>query len=530
MFQKINQENLNSFLLGLVALLILLNGISTFRNNRIIIHNNQLRERIASAEQTTSSILTRLVQATDVAVRGYAITEQEIYVNAFGFLYQKQKNIYPPLVASLDSLGADLSGIKRLEKGTLAYIDFSMQMIKEVQAGNMDKFKAMLAEGRGDQLYELYVAASSEIFAHMDQLNEEAMSSYSSALRWNKWLQIALLAISLPTVVSVILRMKKEERNRDKLYGKLAENNHKHLFNPGQPIASDHANHLGEVLDTSIENMRQASDFVTHIAEGNYNVRWEGLNDENSALNQTTLAGALVKMREKMKDAKETDRKHLWVTDGLAEFSTLVRNHQHDFRLFADKVTAYLVNYLGAQQGGLFVVNDDDDDQYLQLEASYAFNKKRFVEKRVKIGNGLVGQTYLEKKPIVLTQVPEGYTHITSGLGDATPRCLMIMPFAYNGKVEAVVELASFNVFAPYQQEFLSKAGEFVASALISLKTSEKMQAFVQEAKERSDTMRSQEEELRQNMEEMASTQEEMQRREQKLLQRLAAIEEKNDR
>lgn len=507
--------------------MILLNGISTFRNNRIIIHNNQLRERIALAEQTTSSILTRLVQATDVAVRGYAITEQEIYVDAFGFLYQKQKNIYPPLIASLDSLGADLSGIKRLEKGTLTYIDFSMQMIEEVQVGNMDKFKAMLAEGRGDQLYEVYVAASSDISAHMNQLNEEAMSNYSAALRWNKWLQIALLAISLPTIVSVILRIRKEARTRDRLYGKLAENNHKHLFNPGRPIANNQDHQLAEVLDTSIENMRQASDFVTHIAEGNYDVRWKGLNEENSALNQTTLAGALVKMREKMKGAKEADRKYLWVTDGLAEFSTLVRNHQHDFKLFADEVIAYLVNYLGAQQGGLFVVGDDEDEQCLQLKASYAFDKKRFVEKQIKIGNGLVGQVYLEKKPIVLTQVPEGYTHITSGLGDATPRCLIVMPFAYNGKVEAVIELASFHVFAPYQQEFLAKAGEFVASALISLKTSEKMQAFVQEAKERSDMMRSQEEELRQNMEEMASTQEEMQRREQELLQRLAAQEEK---
>ena len=523
MLRKINQVTLNSFLLGLVALLILLNSISVFRNNQIIIKNNQLRERIAAAEQTTASVLTRLVQATDVTVRGYGITEQEIYVNAFDFLYQKQKNIYAGLIASLDSLGVDLSSIKKLEKGTLAYINFSWQMIEEVQAGNMDKFKAMLAEGRGDQMYEVYVEASSEIFAHMDQLNEEAMASYSSALRWNKWLQIALLVISLPTIVSVVLRIRKESRSREKLYEKLAENNHQHLFNPGHEAESRHDYQLEEVLDTSIENMQQASDFVTHIAEGNYEVRWEGLNDENSALNQTTLAGALVKMREKMKDAKETDRKHLWVTDGLAEFSALVRNHQHDFKLFADQIIAFLVSYLGAQQGGLFVVNDDD--QCLQLEASYAFDKKRFVEKRIAFGNGLVGQAYLEKKPIILTQVPEGYTHITSGLGDATPRCLMVMPFAYNQKVEAVIELASFDAFEVYQQEFLTKAGEFVASALISLKTSERMQTFVREAKKNSEAMRSQEEELRQNMEEMASTQEEMQRREQELLQRLVEQE-----
>ena len=522
MRKKFNQINPNGFLLGLVAVLILLNGISIFRNNQIIIQNNALRTRIASVEQITASILSRLVQATDVAVRGYALTEEEIYVKAFDFLYKKQNTIYPPLIAALDSLGADLSGIKRLEKGTLDYIDFSFQMIKEVQAGNMDKFKAMLVEGRGDQLYEVYVAVNNDIVAHVNKLNDEAMARYSAALWWNKWLQIALLVISLPTIVSVMLRMRRESKERKRLYGKLAENNHKHLFNPGQATHEAHTYELAEVLETSIENMQQASDFVSHIAEGNHEVRWRGLNDENRALNQTTLAGALVKMREKMKEAKEVDRKHLWITDGLAEFSTLVRNHQHDFALFTNEVIAYLVNYLGAQQGGLFVVTEDNDKQYLRMEASYAFDKKKFVEKRVEIGNGLVGQAYLEKKPIVLTQVPEGYTHITSGLGDATPRSLLVMPFAYNETVEAVVELASFAIFKPHQQEFLVKAGEFVASAIISLRTSEKMQTFVKEAKETNELMRSQEEELRQNMEEMASTQEEMKRREQELLQRLA--------
>ena len=161
----------------------------------------------------------------------------------------------------------------------------------------------------------------------------------------------------------------------------------------------------------------------------------------------------------------------------------------------------------------------------LQLEAIYAFDKKRFVEKRIAFGNGLVRLAYLEKEPIILTQVPEGYTHITSGLGDTTPRCLMVMPFAYNQKVEVVVELASLDAFEVYQQEFLAKAGEFVASALISLKTSERMQTFVREAKKNSEAMRSQEEELRQNMEEMAFTQEEIQCREQELLQRLAEQE-----
>lgn len=526
MFKKLTQENLNSFLLGLVALLILLNGISIFRNNQIIINNNQLREDIAFSEQTTASILTRLVQATDVAVRGYAITEQEIFINAFDFLYKKQNNIYPELIKSLDKLGVNLAGIRKLEKGTLAYIDFSMKMVKEVQLGNMDKFKEMLAEGRGDQLYEVYVVASGQIFAHMNKLNEEAMDKYSSALKWNKWLQITLLVLSLPTIISVILRIRKETKDREKLYGILAENNHKHLFNPGKARQSKQDYELERVLETSIENMQQASDFVTHIAEGNYEIHWNGLHEQNEELNTETLAGALMKMRDKMKNAKESDQKHLWVTDGLAEFSKLVRNHQHDLKLFANELTAFLVKYLGAQQGALFLLNDSDEETYLQLEACYAFDRKKFIEKRVEPGNGLVGQAYLEKLPIVLTEIPNGYTYISSGLGDATPKCLIIMPFQYNEKIEAVIEIASFKIFETHQKEFLSKAGEFVASTIINLRTSAKMKEFVKESTEKNELMQSQEEELRQNMEEMNSTQEEMSRREKELLAQLASKEE----
>ncbi|MGB3589591.1 MAG: GAF domain-containing protein [Tunicatimonas sp.] len=481
MFKIITRENINSLLLGVVALLILLNGISTFRNNHIIIQNNQLRERITLAKQVTASVLTRIIQATDVAVRGYAITEEEVYINAFEYLYKKQINIYAEIIDHLQALNIEVSSIRKLESSTLSYIDFSMEMIEQVKVGNTDKFKQMLEEGRGDELYEVYVAASNEVFTQMDQLNEEATNSYDTALKWNKWLQVILLITSLPTIVSVILRIKKESKGRNKLYEKLAENNHTYLFNPGQTADDKQHNTLENVLDNSIQNMQQASDFVTQIADGDYNVQWNGLNEKNEALNNTTLAGALLRMRQKMNDIKEADQKNLWMTRGLTEFSKLVRDHGQDFKSFVNQSTTYLVKYLNSQQGGLFVVSHNNTT-YLQLEACYAFNKEKFVEKRVEVGQGLVGQAYLEKKPAVLTKVPQGYTQITSGLGDATPNCLIVMPFQYNEKVEAVFEIASFDVLEPHQQEFLTRAGEFMASALVSLKMSKQQPEIASEA------------------------------------------------
>ena len=75
-----------------------------------------------------------------------------------------------------------------------------------------------------------------------------------------------------------------------------------------------------------------------------------------------------------------------------------------------------------AQQGGVFLLQEEEDDQYLELVACYAFDKKKFVEKRIDIGEGMIGQAFMERNTVVLKEVPKGYTHITSGLGEATPK------------------------------------------------------------------------------------------------------------
>src|SRR5690606_7718973 len=111
---------------------------------------------------------------------------------------------------------------------------------------------------------------------------------------------------------------------------------------------------------------------------------------------------------------------------------------------------------------------------YLRLASCFAFDRKKFVEKRIEIGQGLVGQTYLEGTTQVLTQIPQGYTIITSGLGDATPSCLVLVPMIYNEEVQALIELASFEKFEPHQVSFLEKAGEFVASAISTAQSGSK--------------------------------------------------------
>jgi PAS domain-containing protein len=347
--------------------------------------------------------------------------------------------------------------------------------------------------------------------AYEDAVIQKAEADYESALNRNVIIQLILVLLGIPSLSFVIYVIRKEIKERRNLLLELEENNRKFLFNPGANIA---VKNLGEVIENSIGNFKKASEFVKGITSRNYQVQWDGMDQSKLEKNTTTLAGELVKMRDQMIATKQEDEKRFWINEGLTKFSQLVRNHQADLTKLTEEVTRFLAQYLNAQQGSLFVLGDDaENDKFLELAACYAFDKKKYLTKRIDIGDGLVGQTYLEGEAVVLKEVPSDYIEITSGLGHARPNNLCIVPLKYNEKTEAILELASFHFFEPYQIDFLQKTGEFVAAAIINAKVSTRMKVLLEQSQQQSEEMHAQEEEMRQNMEELQATQEEMARK-----------------
>jgi PAS domain S-box-containing protein len=261
-----------------------------------------------------------------------------------------------------------------------------------------------------------------------------------------------------------------------------------------------------------LENLRRATEFIQRIANGDYSVRWEGMDDRNREQNKENIAGELIKMRKQMREVKEQDRIRIWSTEGLSKFGEIIRNHQNNFDALADNLISNAVKYVEAKVGGLYILEEEEGNSHLALRACYAFERKKFITKRIDIGEGLVGQTYLEGKTVHLNEVPNEYITITSGLGETTPRSLLVIPLKVNERIEGVLELASLKEFQPFEIEFFEKLAEALAASIVTVRTAEKTKILLATSQEQSEEMRAQEEEMRQNMEEIEATQEQMQR------------------
>ncbi len=277
----------------------------------------------------------------------------------------------------------------------------------------------------------------------------------------------------------------------------------------------DEISEINKSLNKLIKGYKRLSYFAKDIGEGNLDSEFTLLGDNDE------IGISLLDMRQKLSDAqkaekerKTEDEKRNWATKGLANFADILRQNTEDIEAFSTSIIRNLVNYVDANQGGLFILNDSDDkNKVLELSAAYAYDRKKFVDKTVEIGEGLVGTCAIEKETIYITDVPDNYVNITSGLGQANPRNILIIPLKIEEDLFGVIELASFTIFEKYQIEFVEKLAESIASSLSNAKINIVTAQLLEQSQQQQEEMKAQEEELRQNMEEMLATQEEAARK-----------------
>jgi CheY-like chemotaxis protein/signal transduction histidine kinase/HAMP domain-containing protein len=257
----------------------------------------------------------------------------------------------------------------------------------------------------------------------------------------------------------------------------------------------DNVNQLANNLTVQV---RAIADVATAVTKGDLTrtikVDARGEVDE--------LKTNLNQMISNLKDTTEKNTEQDWLKTNLAKFSRMMQG-QKDLETVSRLIMSELTPLVGAHHGAFFIMDSEESAPTLRLIASYAYKQRKHLGNRFRLGEGLVGQAALEKKPIILTNVPDDYIQISSGLGEAPPRNIVVLPVLFEGEVKAVIELASFLPFSQIHQLFLDQLAESVGVVLNMIAANMRTEELLQQSQALTSELQAQSEELKRQQEEL---------------------------
>ncbi len=299
---------------------------------------------------------------------------------------------------------------------------------------------------------------------------------------------------------------------------------------PENKLAEDSSDFgkINKHINDTAELFKKLTLFSNEIAKGVYDAKAGVETPEGSmAKSLIDLRDRLTETEKEQKQRRLEDEQRNWTTQGLAKFGDIMRHSNDNITSLSDDVIKNLVHYINASQGGLFVLDDSDPQHvFLDMASAFAYDRKKFLTRRVPLGDGLIGVCALEKNTIYITDVPEDYMEIESGLGDSKPKSLLIVPLKSESKIMGVIELASFNLLKPYEIQFVEQLGDSIASTLASQRINIRTAELLSESQKKTDELAVREVELKKTMDEMTVARDEAQRREAEMAGILSAVDE----
>ena len=266
---------------------------------------------------------------------------------------------------------------------------------------------------------------------------------------------------------------------------------------------TENVNQLAGNLTTQVRAIAEVSTAVTQgDLTRQISVEAEGEVAELS----DTINQMIANLRETTQKNAEQD----WLNTNLARISGLMQG-QRDLATVSRLIMSEISPLVTAQHGAFFLSESDNgSDPELRLIASYGYKKRKTVSNQFKFGEALVGQAALEGKSILITNAPADYVKVTSGLGEALPVNIIVMPILFEDQVLAVVELASLREFSEVNQAFLEQLAEtlgVVLNAIIANRRTEELleqsQSLAEELQSQSEELQSQQEELKRSNSEL---------------------------
>ncbi|MFP2932831.1 response regulator, partial [Pyxidicoccus sp. 3LG] len=252
---------------------------------------------------------------------------------------------------------------------------------------------------------------------------------------------------------------------------------------------TDNVNQLAANLTTQV---RAIAEVATAVTKGD-------LTRFITVSAQGEVAALKDNINEMIRNLKDTTRKNTeqdWLKTNLAKFTRVLQG-QRDLLTVSKVILSELAPLVDAQHGVFYISErGEGGEQALKLLASYAYRQRKGLANTFKYGEGLVGQCALEKEPILLSDVPDTYIRIASGLGEEVPRNIVVLPVLFEGEVKAVIELASFHRFSEVHLGFLEQLTESIGIVLNTIAANMRTEALLKQSQALTDELRKQQEEL----------------------------------
>ncbi|MEO8217393.1 MAG: HAMP domain-containing protein [Acidobacteriota bacterium] len=251
---------------------------------------------------------------------------------------------------------------------------------------------------------------------------------------------------------------------------------------------TDNVNQLAANLSTQV---RAIAEVATAVTKGDLT---RAVSVEASG-EVAALKDRVNEMILNLRETTDKNREQDWLKTNLAKFTSMMQG-QKNLMAVSKLILNELAPVVDARHAVFYLAQNDGAEQTLRLAASYGFRERKHLASQFRMGEGLVGEAALEKERILLTNVPDDYVKISSGLGESKPMNIMLLPIVFEGEVKAVLELASFNRFNETYQSFLDQLAESIGVVLNTIAANMKTEELLAQSQAMAEELQAQQEEL----------------------------------
>lgn len=231
--------------------------------------------------------------------------------------------------------------------------------------------------------------------------------------------------------------------------------------------SKDEIGRMSRAVNVLINSLVKTQKFAQEIGKGNLKAEYDVTGDFD------VLGHSLIDMRDNLLKAQKEEHLRLeetkrlsWMQNGITEVNEILREKSENFETLSSALLKFLVSYTKSIQGGFYLIEEKDGEEFITLKSAYAFDKKKEMKTRLELGEGLVGRVIKEKRTVNISNLPEGYLYVRSGLGDKSPDNLIIIPLIFEDVVLGAFELAGFNKYEEFDIEFLNQIAVRITSSV----------------------------------------------------------------